>query len=163
VKLKQELRLRASGGEPLPTSEHCSFPPPPKARILLCRGPVLWVLELPQDRLGFVVKTYLVFVLMWILRSVRGCVVIVELGFAGSCLVFFFWRRISNTVWSVWTSLPYRTLQYFLCFNRVCRIDRLVGFGLCRVMGASCPRTGLALSASISGIKPVISLVRLMR
>jgi hypothetical protein len=89
VKLKQELRLRASGGEPLPTSEHCSFPPPPKARILLCRGPVLWVLELPQDRLGFVVKTYLVFVLMWILRSVRGCVVIVELGFAGSCLDFF--------------------------------------------------------------------------
>jgi hypothetical protein len=57
VKLKQELRLRASGGEPLPTSEHCSFPPPPKARILLCRGPVLWVLELPQDRLGFAVKT----------------------------------------------------------------------------------------------------------
>jgi hypothetical protein len=53
------ILLLASGGELLPTSEHRSFFPL-KARILLCRGPVLWVLELP-----------------------------LELGFAGTCLDFF--------------------------------------------------------------------------
>jgi hypothetical protein len=116
------ILLLASGGELLPTSEHRSFFPL-KARILLCRGPVLWVLELPLE-LGFA-GTCLDFFLCCCGYCVL-CVVIIELGFAGTCLDFFFGEG---------SQIPCGLVYPTELYNRVCHIDRLVGFGLCRVMG----------------------------
>jgi hypothetical protein len=79
------ILLLASGGELLLPSD---VPFRSKSRILLCRGPALWVLDVLQPRFGFVVMKYLVFVLLRVLGSVRGGQII-ELGFEGSCLDFF--------------------------------------------------------------------------
>jgi hypothetical protein len=77
------ILLLSSGGELLPSD----VPFRSKARVLLCRGPALWVLDLLQPRFGFVVMKYLLFVLLRVLGSVRGDQII-ELGFEGSCLDF---------------------------------------------------------------------------